>query len=376
MWIYWAVILTSVLLYPMCTAYVRKKNNISRNSVIGNDLIKAYFAVMAIMMITVIGLREEHVGSDTIVYYNNYRRMKDYSFDYLLNESLTEEGREKGFIFVQILFNKLKISFTGFNIIYAVFNISAIMLFIYKKSKIPWLSCFLYIAFGFFVLDLTMIRQTTAMSIVILAVVYDKNETVWDFIKFALIVYLASLIHSSAIICIPTWFLFKVPYNKKTLIVALCIIAASYALKSLMVNIVSQVAANISNKYENAVEVMGEGNAGIRQYLMILVTVLMGAYLKDFMKEPFNLKMHYLLILMLIVFPAVQTGGALMRVYWYFYVFMIVYVPNMIDSIDKDKDRLIYLLIMVLYLMVGSSMYISSILGNSYYMVPYKFFWQ
>lgn len=376
MWIYWTVILISFFFYPLCTIYRRRKNNISVDCAVGNEQIKAYFVIVAAVMIIVIGLRENHIGTDTISYYNTYRSMANREFSYLFEQSLDEEGREKGFVFIQILFNKLKISFTGFNIIYAIFNIWVITLFIYKKSTIPWLSYFLYIAFGMFVLDLTMMRQTTAMSIVILAVLYDKNENIYDFIKFAVIVYAASLIHSSAIICIPIWFVFKIPYNKKTLIGALCIIALTYIMKSFMVNIVSQIANDISNKYENAALLMSEGNAGMRQYAMILVTILMGAYLKKFINEPFNLKLHYMLIIMLIVFPAVQGGGAFMRVYYYFYVFMIVYVPNMINSIDRKKDRLIYIITMGLYIVVGTSMYVSSILGNSYNMVPYKFFWQ
>ena len=217
MWIYWTVILISFFFYPLCTIYRRRKNNISVGRAVGNEQIKAYFVIVAAVMIIVIGLRENHIGTDTISYYNTYRSMANREFSYLLEQSLDEEGREKGFVFIQILFNKLKISFTGFNIIYAIFNIWVITMFIYKKSTIPWLSYFLYIAFGMFVLDLTMMRQTTAMSIVILAVLYDKNENIYDFIKFAVIVYVASLIHSSAIICIPIWFVFKIPYNKKTL---------------------------------------------------------------------------------------------------------------------------------------------------------------
>lgn len=372
MWIYWLIIFVAVIYYPISELYSSKKNQNMPKSDTDNRKNISYFVIMSVLMIVIIGLREKHIGNDTIGYYNTYKELATKNFVYLLDPILEETGREKGFVFIQILFNKLHMPFELYNIIYAAFNIIAISLFIYKKSKIAWLSYFLYIAYGMFVLDLSMMRQTTAMSIVILAILYDKNETILDFMKFAIIVYMASLIHSSAIICIPVWFVFKIPYNKNTLIVALCIIAFCYISKSFMVRFVSQIAANVADKYSTAN--MQEGNAGMKLYLMIIVTVLLGSYKKNFLQDNFNVKMHYLLMLMLMVFPALQGGGAIMRVYYYFYVFMIVYIPNMLYSIKKDKS--LYMLSILLYIAVGLNMYISSITGNSYHMVPYKFFWQ
>lgn len=373
MWIYWLIICVVVIYYPMNELYISKKKSNMHKIDIDNRNRMSYFVIMSLLMILIIGLREKHIGNDTITYYNSYKRFAAYGFDYLVDSVLDEIGREKGYVFIQILFNKLHIPFEIFNIIYAAFNVVVISLFIYKKSKIVWLSYFLYIAYEFFVLDLTMMRQTTAMSIVVLAIMYDKNKTVIDFIKFAIIVCAASLIHSSAIICIPVWFMFKIPYSKKVLFVLFGIIAISYISKSFMVQLVFQLAANVSNKYEIAY-VMQEGTAGIKLYFMIIATVLLGSYKSEFLQDKFNLKMHYLLILMLIIFPAVQGGGAIMRVYYYFYIFMIVYIPNMLYSIKNEK--ILYLIVILSYIAVGLSMYISSITGNSYNMVPYKFFWQ
>ena len=375
MWVYWLILCAVIIFYPFCVKHIQGENTLSVTPQ-DSRVSKSYFIVISLLMIAVIGLRDRDVGLDTNHYNNIFNSLANRDFDYLFDPILDETGREKGFVFIQILLNKLNIPFEGFNIIYAVFNISVISLFIYKKSNIVWLSYFLYIAFGMFVLDMTMVRQITAMSIVILAVMYDKNETLYDFIKFAVIVYLASLIHSSAIICIPVWFIFKIPYNTKTLLAAFCIVAVSYMAKSYTVQFVSQFATNISDRYENAAAAMQEGDAGLKLYLMILATVLLGSFKNGFLQDKFNLKMHYLLILMLILFPAVQGGGAIMRAYYYFYIFMIVYIPNMLNGLREGSDRPIYIIVVSLYIGVGLAMYISSIINDGYGVVPYEFFWQ
>ena len=65
-----------------------------------------------------------------------------------------------------------------------------------------------------------------------------------------------------------------------------------------------------------------------------------------------------------------------MRIYFYFYIFMIAYVPNMINGLDKKKDKIIYLLIIALYLIVGGAYYAEYFRADSYTVLPYKFFWQ
>lgn len=373
MWIYWLLLAGTVSLYAVCVLQYKKKHDIMSSINIDNCNLKSYFIIVSIMMIAVIGLREKHIGIDTFSYYNSYQRMELLNFDYLLNPVLKEEGTERGYVFLQILFNKLHVPFTGFNLIYAIFNVSVITLLIYKSSKKPWLSYFLYICYEFFLLDMTMMRQTTAMSIVILAIMYDNNKTVLDFLKFALIVYAASLIHSSAIICIPLWFIFKIPYNTTTIIIALIAIISSYIFRGALMNIVGQIASEVSNKYDYAV--FEEGNAGQKLYYMIIATVIMGTYLKIPLQKKDNLKMHYLLVLMLIIFPAVQSGGAIMRIYFYLYIYMIIYIPNMISYIDIRKDRIVYYVIIALYIIVGLYLYNDALLRDTY-IVPYKFFWQ
>ncbi|MEE1224484.1 MAG: EpsG family protein, partial [Clostridia bacterium] len=192
MTIYWALPIFAVVFYWLCKMTAKNGHRHMQIQIQNSD-IKAYFIIMSLFMIVIIGLRSENVGIDSSNYYNMYKDMSREDFSYIFEPDVND----RGYFFLTILTNRLGLNFYAFNIIYAVFNVGVISYLIYEYSDMPWLSYLLYIFFDFFILELTMVRQTLAMSIVILAVLKDKNETLWDFIKFAIIVLCASTIHTS-----------------------------------------------------------------------------------------------------------------------------------------------------------------------------------
>ena len=336
-----------------------------------NRAYKLFFVVVSIAMILIIGLKATTVGCDIKGYYYEYNQFAYKNFNYLLKPDVSD----KGFSFLEILFNKIGFSFQGFNIVYAIFNISVISYLIYKKSSLPLLSYILYICFDFFVLDLTMIRQTTAMSVIILAVLSDENDGLRSIIKFEIIVIIAYFIHASAIMFSPMFILRRLKFTKKKVFIFLGTALVVFILKPIFIKLVFFVAGNISDKYD-ALYSIESGNAGYKLYFMIIASVLLGLYLKDFLNDKWNQLMFYYMCMMLIIFPTVQGGGALMRAYFYFYIFMIVYVPNMISGVNKNSDKFTYYMAIFLYIIVGCSQLYNIVANNTYLVLPYKFFWQ
>lgn len=328
-----------------------------------------YYVVMSLCMIVLIGLRRDDIGTDTLGYAGMYKSTGNLSLS-----DFKYEMNDKGFAVLQYILNKLHIGFSGFNFLYAVFVITVLSVYIYKESEMPWFSYFLYICYGFFMLDFTMVRQTLAMAIVLLAFMIDKNRGVKDFLIFALIVFIASTIHASAIIFMPVWFIKKLPYNSVIVTLFFVMIAACYLFKSHLTGFLINMAGNVSDKYEGYSKV-GEGSAGLMLYLMILVTVVFSLFVPKFFKEKKNVTLFYLLCIMLVIFPGVQGGGAIMRIYYYFYMFMIVFIPNMVCSLDTE-EKSYFVLIIFLYVAVGLNMYHGALSGNLYKVVPYHFFWQ
>lgn len=361
-------LLALVTLYPLIYT-VYSEFGAKRNIGVKKKIPLLYYIAVAVFMVIMIGFRSDNTGIDTPRYLTKYTDAAGQELSYMFSDDMSEPG----YTFVQIVFNWLGFNFTAFNLVYAVFNMSIVSMLIYKHSKIPWLSYVLYICFGFFVLNLTMMRQTLAISIVIIATLLDKNRGIKDFIKFAIIVYIASLFHSSAIICLSIWFVRKIPFKMPIALLMLLIALVVYLLKPIVVGLVTDLAAAISDRY--ARHELTEGEAGIKLYIMILVSVIYGLFARGFLKDKWNQFALYMMITMLIVFPAVQAGGAFMRVYYYFYVFMIIYIPNMIDGISKRNDKLLYSIVTFLYIAVGAYMYFSSLHTDTLEVVPYQFFW-
>ena len=340
--IYLAILPVCILLPEICRFFVYRYTNIPDKEY---KIPVFYYIAMSVYMIVLIGLRSADIGIDTSTYSNMYKSAGAMAFS-----DLKYETSDKGFVVLEMILNILHISFNGFNLIYAAFVIIIVSLFIYKMSEMPWLSYFLYICFGFFLLDFSMVRQTLAMSIVILAFLIDKNRGIKDFALFALLVLLASSIHASAIIFMPVWFIKKLPFNSMLVACFIILAALCYLFKGQLSSFLLSFAQNVSDKYE-MYNKTDTGSAGALLYLMVFVTVIFSLFIPKFFNNKQNVSLFYLLCIMLIIFPGVQGGGAIMRIYYYFYIFMIVFVPNMVCNMNIN-DKGLFVLVIALYIMV------------------------
>ena len=86
--------------------------------------------------------------------------------------------------------------------------------FIYKHSKMPFLSIFLYIGFNYFTFTFSGLRQAIAISIICISYDYIREQKLF---KFLVTVILAALFHKSAIFFIPAYAISKIKLNKKSM---------------------------------------------------------------------------------------------------------------------------------------------------------------
>ncbi|MBQ4516641.1 MAG: EpsG family protein [Clostridia bacterium] len=142
--------------------------------------------------------------------------------------------------------------------------------------------------------------------------------------------------------------------------------------KNQVTDLLFRFASQTSEKYEIYTDVES-GSVGMRLYLFVLMTVILRLIFFNSEKKPSeNDNLIYMVQFMLILFPAVQSGGAVMRIYFYYYIFFVAYLPNMLESIDDIKTRrLAYLLLtyFLLFVYSGTNFAVSHLL-------PYQFFWQ
>lgn len=169
---------------------------------------------------------------------------------YQIGNNTNQENLEIGFLF----FNKL-IFFLGGD--YRIFLFAAnsfmtilVFLWIYRFSKFPEVSIFLYFTFQFWACSMNFIRQSMALSIFLLAYqpLIERN-----FIKYSAIVLLAASFHQSILIMLPFYFLLYKNVTKKYLFTISTIFMISYILFDFVVYYVLNILFSNYQKYVDTI---------------------------------------------------------------------------------------------------------------------------
>ena len=159
--------------------------------------------------------------ADTDVYWLAF---KDYTSN-IFNYSVIDKPwgySEKGFYFIGVVVK----TFTDNIHIYLTVVAGLSLLFLYKSLKrysiLPLIGLCAYIARFFMGRNLVQIRAGLAYLIVIWGIKYIQEKSFW---KYLLVVFIASLFHTSAWIALPLYFLSNWININKTIVVVGLIIA-------------------------------------------------------------------------------------------------------------------------------------------------------
>lgn len=160
------------------------------------------------------GLKDQTVGTDTPSYVAYFEATVNGSagIDTLFHDNIfTFSGFEKGFQILTYLISRLTTSYTIYSLIlYSIVSISTLML-IKKNSSNYFLSTMIYMLL-FYLPSLSAIRQSLAISIVLLGYNFIKERKL---IKYVAVVLLATLMHQASIVMIVIYFMYNRTVNPK-----------------------------------------------------------------------------------------------------------------------------------------------------------------
>lgn len=357
-----------ILLCFLAAVTTARKHVISTEHIIQRER-KIWFCIIVMYMILLCGLRARVVGIDTYDYSQMYKEYVEYS----LKEIIEYDLYDKGFVLLNWFLNKIHCNFVAASLVYAMLYICPIAIYIYKYSKNILMGLLVFVCMGLYTFAFSTIRQSIAMGLCICAYMSAQNiKGIKGFVCFSLMVWIASTIHASAIVFLPAYFLGKMPFN--SIITMFMIVCAAIAMlfKNQMANIILDLATDTSDKY-SVYAVSDGGTAGFKLYLFIVGIVLLRIiFFSKVRKDAKSDNLIYMMLFVLILFPAVQSGGAIMRIYFYYYIFIIVYLPNMLENIESPKDKLLmYTLITCVILYYYADVSLETKMLN-----PYYFFWQ
>lgn len=322
---------------------------------------KIYLIVTFGVLILVAGLRDPSVGTDLAGHYaKRYNMIGSYSWSQISTFSATI-GYEIGYCY----FTRF-LHFFSSDVQFFVFATSFLMCaafgyFIYKESTDVVLSAELMLFNCFYYRFMTMMRQGLAISIILVAytLLNGSERKLKDYIKFALLILLASTFHSSAILCMLMILFDRLKFTKKQIIFGVGAMVAFYLF---YMNFYT-VALNFfgtGNNYERYLTSATEGVGNINMqtiynFLLAFVPFLLGYYVlvwekkkeKHLFKDDKNMyclkKNESFLLYMVLIASTfnllVFRMNILNRFSLYFTPFVLILCPYAISSMKLKSNK-------------------------------------
>jgi hypothetical protein len=316
---------------------------------------KTVYIFFVFLLICLAGFRWE-TGFDFESYYELFYSLK--------NNSKLTLSVEPGVLFLQTFFS----SFAYYILFVAIFSITLKSYFFCKQSPFPFLSLFIYFSTVFLLYEMGQIRQSIAISFVLVSIFYKNIK--W---KQLIFIFIAIVFHYSAILAILLLFIPNKTFNNTTYILPI-VIAFIFTLfmSSIFMYIYKFLPSLAVAKIEYYL-LEEEGISGISTklltYKLFLCTLLIiyKNKLMLFKLGYYFINIYFLSVVIYVVFkfiPQIAGRGSL-----YFSIFEIILVPMLFSIVKMKSNRII---ISVLLVFLYSYFYFSALITWQDVLIPYK----
>ena len=336
---------------------LKKTNTLERKT-------KKYGAVLGcILLVLLLALRHQSMGVDLdykseIGYLASFDKINKFTWAEVF--TLQWRNYERGYI----LYNKL-IGFIWnerqfFLAVSALVAILPIAIVIYKKSVNTFFSYIVYMGLPVFLMSFSGIRQSIAIGICFLSVLFIQDK---KWIKFIVAVLVASLFHYSAFIFLVAYPLYYLKFNKNGRVFSLLLIPIIYLLRYPLFTILSKLFKDeaIAN------------DTGAVTLLLVFCLIYAFCFLFSGKDKETNgyLNLFYLACVCQVFGNVYQLA---MRVGYYFMIFAILLIPKVIQEMNDDEETksVVELVVFLAFIAYGLYALRNSSWAQTY---PYNWFW-
>lgn len=325
---------------------------------------KIFCVVASIQWILISGLRDITVGADTIGYGRAFENVKLYSWDYVLKQNYDYlfnglETKDPGYTLLTKVFQIFCGDYQVFLLFIAVVFTVPMGIWIYKNSKMPWLSFIIFSTLFYSFFSITGHRQTIATSLVVfIGYKYIKERKL---IKFLILSFIAFMIHKSSAIFVIYYFIANIKlsrtYVKIVAIVAIIIIILGRQLYAPIAIFFGFGEGMIDNEVEAGTTFV---------FCMLLVCVASFVLYKQIDKNREDSRFLYnAMFLTMMTTLLVMQNQSFMRIQQYFSVFIMLMIPEIVSSLKKREAMIVSV--------AGTVLLILLLVRND---PQYLFFWQ
>lgn len=290
-------------------------------------------------------IRSYLVGSDSINYTADFRSQLDVSYFYFRPE--VEYGYQI-LKYIILIFTK---NYFWLFFISSLIVLSCYLSFFRKYSKNYFLSIFIFITFGFYTFYFNGLRQGLAMAITVLAIPFLIDN---KFLKFSLIILIASLFHKTALIMFLFYFIVNLRVKIEYKVIAVFI--GSLGLSRFVVNYL----ALVNNKYESYAEVSEKAGG----YLTLIFYFIIGIFIYICMKRykitsiDFNKLAQLYFCGVAFLIPVAMLGAAAsgpQRFLFYFVWTVALLLPYIFQFIEKKYPYFLFIFLGIIYFCLTTS---------------------
>ncbi len=321
---------------------------------------KIYCIIVALQWIAISGLRGWRVGDDTYQYYCRFQDVKGLSWDsifsicyeYLFGDEIVH--KDPGYTLLTKIFQIFSGNYQLFLIFIAIVFTGLMARWIYKYSSMPEISFLIYSTLFYAFYAVTGHRQTIATALVFfLGYEYAKER---KFVKFALVAFIAFLIHKSSLVFILYYILASINITA----IYACIMTVAIGIVTILGKQLYAPIAYALGFDEGTIEYKGGGAETYATVLLALCVVSFVLYKWISQRRDDAKNLYNLMFLTTASSLLIYYNQSFMRIQQYYSLVIMLMVPEIILSFDKKYRTFAYVgvaLILTAYLIMNNPNY-------------------
>lgn len=328
---------------------------------------KKYFCLLiAFHWILISGLRAPTIGADTVGYIRAFKKVEVTSWKIIFNaiKQVYFNGRtpitsSENFLYKDtgyLLFQKVVHIFTDnpqvYLFIVALIIFISLAFFVYNNSSDPIFSYILFSTLFYSFYAITGIRQALATALIVfIGSEYIKKREIW---KFAMISLFAYILHKSAIVFIPFYFLAQIKITKKYLI-------SLWLSSFIALNLGASFILKIANKIGYEREDVFKADTTRYTLVILIIGIVASIFSQKIPKINTEKKLEFnatLLATIITLFTLIDQS--IMRIQQYYALFLMFSIPSILNFFDNRSKKILQILciiILILYLIKNNPQY-------------------
>ncbi len=301
---------------------------------------KKYCIFIGIILFLMLALRDVSMGVDLQgLYIPYFNIIKNLTFA----ETIKFSQRYQTEIIFYILNKIISLFSTNIRFYLVIMSIPYVYFvsrFIYKYSKNPLLGFLIFLSLNYYCFSFSALRHTLAASFLVLSFDYLKKK---NLIPFIITVLLASLFHSTALIFLIAYPISYLKINWKQVCIILFILLCSTLFKNFIFSFIFLIfdSGHFYNYFK-----LGKSMSLVFfaiNFLLYLFMLYLFNKHKNNQENQLFLNLQFLCVCFAALTPVL---GEMIRISFYFGIFLCASLPNAIESSKYKENKKIYYLVL------------------------------